>query len=209
MTDLSFVATVPRGFADLLAAEIAALGAANVKESSGGVSFMGPLSVGYRALLESRLASRVLLEVGRAPIGSTEDLYALAHGIDWRLHLDPKGTLACEFTGKHPTINNTHFGALKLKDAICDQLRETTRLRPTIETTRPDLRVHAHAQRNEVTLLVDLAGDALSRRGYRLAGGEAPLRENIAAGILMRAAGHVLRRRAVSFSIPCAVRARS
>ena len=148
---------------------------------------MAPLAVGYRACLESRLASRVLLEVGRAPIGSTEDLYALAHGIDWREHLDPKGTLACEFTGKHPTINNTHFGALKLKDAICDQLRETTRDRPTIETQRPDLRVHAHAQRNEVTLLIDLAGDALSRRGYRLAGGEAPLRENIAAGILMRA----------------------
>jgi 23S rRNA (guanine2445-N2)-methyltransferase / 23S rRNA (guanine2069-N7)-methyltransferase len=187
MTNLRFVATVPRGFADLLAVEIAAIGGTAIKETSGGVSFDGPLAVGYRACLESRLASRVLLEVGRAPIGNTEDLYALAHGIDWREHLDPKGTLACEFTGKHPTINNTHFGALKLKDAICDQLRETTRDRPTIETQRPDLRVHAHAQRNEVTLLIDLAGDALSRRGYRLAGGEAPLRENIAAGILMRA----------------------
>jgi 23S rRNA (guanine2445-N2)-methyltransferase / 23S rRNA (guanine2069-N7)-methyltransferase len=187
MTDLRFVATVPRGFSDLLAMEIAALGGAAIKETSGGVSFDGSLATGYRACLESRLASRVLLEVGRAPIGSTEDLYALAHGVDWREHLDPKGTLACEFTGKHPAINNTHFGALKLKDAICDQLRETTRNRPTVETQRPDLRVHAHAQRNEVTLLIDLAGDALSRRGYRLAGGEAPLRENIAAGILMRA----------------------
>jgi 23S rRNA (guanine2445-N2)-methyltransferase / 23S rRNA (guanine2069-N7)-methyltransferase len=184
---LRFVATVPRGFADLLAAEIATLGGVALKETSGGVSFDGSLAVGYRACLESRLASRVLLEVGRAPIGSIDDLYDLAHGIDWRDHLDPKGTLACEFTGKHPAINNTHFGALKLKDAICDQLRETTRDRPTIETQRPDLRVHAHSQRNEVTLLIDLAGDALSRRGYRLAGGEAPLRENIAAGILMRA----------------------
>jgi 23S rRNA (guanine2445-N2)-methyltransferase / 23S rRNA (guanine2069-N7)-methyltransferase len=181
------VATVPRGFSDLLATEIAALGGLALKETAGGVSFDGPLAVGYRACLESRLASRVLLEVGRAPIGSTEDLYALAHGIDWREHLDPKGTLACEFTGKHPAINNTHFGALKLKDGICDQLREATGDRPTIETTRPDLRVHAHSQRNEVTLLIDLAGDSLSRRGYRLAGGEAPLRENIAAGILMRA----------------------
>ncbi len=187
MTDHRFVATVPRGFADLLATEIAALGASNVRESSGGVSFEGPLTIGYRACLESRLASRVLLEVRRAPVSTADDLYSFAHGIDWREHLDPRGTLACEFTGKHPAINNTHFGALKLKDAICDQLRETTRLRPDVETQRPDLRVHAHAQRGEVSLLIDLAGDALSRRGYRLAGGEAPLRENLAAGILIRA----------------------
>jgi 23S rRNA (guanine2445-N2)-methyltransferase / 23S rRNA (guanine2069-N7)-methyltransferase len=184
---LRFVATVPRGFSDLLMTEIAALGGTALKETSGGVSFDGPLAVGYRACLESRLASRVLIEVGRAPIGSTEDLYEFARSVDWRDHLDPRGTLACEFTGKHPAINNTHFGALKLKDAICDQLRDSTGERPTIETTRPDLRVHAHSQRNEVTLLIDLAGDSLSRRGYRLAGGEAPLRENIAAGILMRA----------------------
>ncbi len=187
MSQLRFVATVPRGFADLLAVEIAALGGAAIKETSGGVSFDGTLAVGYRACLESRLASRVLLEVKRAPVATTDDLYALAHGVDWREHLDPAGTLACEFTGKHQAINNTHFGALKLKDAICDQLRETTRQRPTVETQRPDLRVHAHAQKGEVSLLIDLAGDSLSRRGYRLAGGEAPLRENIAAGILMRA----------------------
>ena len=186
-TSLRFVATVPRGFADLLAGEITALGASAVRESSGGVTFEGPLAVGYRALLESRLASRVLLEIARAPVVTADDLYAFARGIDWRQHLDPRGTLACEFTGKHPAISNTHFGALKLKDAIVDQLRDTTRLRPSIETQRPDLRVHAHSGRDGVALLVDLAGDALSRRGYRLAGGEAPLRENLAAGILLRA----------------------
>jgi 23S rRNA (guanine2445-N2)-methyltransferase / 23S rRNA (guanine2069-N7)-methyltransferase len=187
VTSLRFVATVPRGFADLLAGEIASLGAAAVRESSGGVSFEGPLAVGYRALLESRLASRVLLEIARAPVTTADDLYAFAHAIDWREHLDARGTLACEFTGKHPAISNTHFGALKLKDAIVDQLRDATRLRPSIETQRPDLRVHAHAGRDGVALLIDLAGDALSRRGYRLAGGEAPLRENLAAGILLRA----------------------
>lgn len=187
MTALRFVATVPRGFADLLAGEIAALGAAGVRETSGGVHFEGSLALGYRALLESRLASRVLLEIGSAQVATAEDFYAFARGIDWREHLDSRGTLACEFTGKHIAIQNTHFGALKLKDAIVDQLRDTTRLRPSIETQRPDLRVHAHAARGAITLLIDLAGDALSRRGYRLAGGEAPLRENIAAGILLRA----------------------
>jgi 23S rRNA (guanine2445-N2)-methyltransferase / 23S rRNA (guanine2069-N7)-methyltransferase len=184
---MRFVATVPRGFADLLAGEIAALGGLNLRETSGGVSFDGSLAVGYRALLESRLASRVLLEVARAQVVTTDDLYDFARGVDWTSHLDPSGTLACEFTGKHAAITNTHFGALKLKDAICDRLRDSTGQRPSIETTRPDLRIHAHAARDGVTLLVDLAGDALSRRGYRLAGGEAPLRENIAAGILLRA----------------------
>src|SRR5690606_726049 len=101
--------------------------------------------------------------------------------------MDPRGTLACGFSGLHPAINNTHYGALKLKDAIVDQLRDTTRLRPSIDTQRPDLAVQAHAARGEVVLSIDLAGEALSRRGYRLQGGEAPLRENLAAGILMRA----------------------
>ncbi len=158
-----------------------------MRDHAGGVNFEGPLATGYKVLLESRLASRVLLEVASGPVVDTDDLYALARGVDWRQHMDPNGTLACEFTGNHPAITNTHFGALKLKDAICDQLRDTTKLRPSIETQRPDVSVHAHAQRGQVSLSIDLAGDALSRRGYRLAGGEAPLRENIAAGILMRA----------------------
>ncbi|HYP81687.1 MAG TPA: bifunctional 23S rRNA (guanine(2069)-N(7))-methyltransferase RlmK/23S rRNA (guanine(2445)-N(2))-methyltransferase RlmL [Steroidobacteraceae bacterium] len=187
MNPLRFFCTVPKGFADLLAAEITALGGSAVRETSGGVGFEGTLAVGYRALLESRVASRILLEIARAPVTSADDLYALAHGVDWREHLDSRGTLACEFTGQLAAITNTHYGALRLKDAICDQLRDTTRQRPSVETTRPDLRVHAHAQRGETSLLIDLAGEALSRRGYRLAGGEAPLRENIAAGILLRA----------------------
>lgn len=184
---MRFVATVPRGFADLLAAELTALGAGAVRDSAGGVSFEGSLEIGYRACLESRLASRVLLEVARAPVADTAAFYDLGRGVDWSEHLDPNGTLACEFTGKHDAINNTHFGALKLKDAICDQLRDTTGHRPSIQTTRPDLRVHAHAQRGVASLLIDFAGESLSRRGYRLAGGEAPLRENLAAGILVRA----------------------
>jgi 23S rRNA (guanine2445-N2)-methyltransferase / 23S rRNA (guanine2069-N7)-methyltransferase len=184
---LRFVATVSRGFADLLAAEISALGAVNVRESTGGVTFEGPLAIGYRALLESRVASRVLLQVAQAPVTTADDLYELMRTVDWRLHMDSRGTLACEFTGKLAAINNSHFGALKMKDAIVDQLRDTTHHRPTVETTRPDLRVLAHASRFGVSLLIDLAGDSLSRRGYRLAGGEAPLRENLAAGILMRA----------------------
>ncbi|MEP7313538.1 MAG: bifunctional 23S rRNA (guanine(2069)-N(7))-methyltransferase RlmK/23S rRNA (guanine(2445)-N(2))-methyltransferase RlmL, partial [Pseudomonadota bacterium] len=182
-----FVATVPRGFSDLLALELAALGAERINERAGGVSFEGPLATGYRACLESRLASRVLMQVATGPMHDAQTLYDVVHSVDWREHMDPQGTLACEFTGLHPSITNSHFGALKVKDGICDQLRDTTGGRPTVQTARPDLRVHAHVNRSAVAISIDLAGESLSRRGYRIAGGEAPLRENVAAGILLRA----------------------
>lgn len=181
-----FVATVPKGFADLLAVELAALGAEDLRERAGGVTFRGTLATGYRACLESRLASRVLLQVANASMHDAQSLYDAVRAVDWREHMDPKGTLACEFTGQHPSITNSYFGTLKVKDAICDQLRDTTGGRPDVQTDRPELRVHAHASGNQVTISVDLAGESLSRRGYRIAGGEAPLRENVAAGILLR-----------------------
>lgn len=182
-----FVATVPKGFADLLALELAALGATDIRERAGGVTFWGTLATGYRACLESRLASRVLLQVGNASMTDAQSLYDAVRAIDWREHLEPGGTLACEFTGTHPAITNSYFGTLKVKDAICDQLRDTTGARPDVQTERPSLRVHAHAAAGQVTVSIDLAGESLGRRGYRIAGGEAPLRENLAAGILLRA----------------------
>jgi 23S rRNA (guanine2445-N2)-methyltransferase / 23S rRNA (guanine2069-N7)-methyltransferase len=158
-SELRFVATVPRGFADLLAQELATLGATDVRERAGGVSFRGSLETGYRACLESRLASRVLLQVGNASMtGGTDSLYDAVRAIDWRQHVDPRGSIACEYTGAHPAISNTHFGALKIKDAICDQLRDTTGQRPDVSTERPSLRVHAHVGGGQVTVSVDLAG---------------------------------------------------
>ena len=186
-TSHRFVATVPKGFADLLAVELETLGATDIRDRAGGVTFRGTLATGYRACLESRLASRVLLQIHSASMTSADQLYEAVHAVDWREHMDPQGTLACEYTGNHPSITNSYFGTLKVKDAICDQLRDTTGFRPDVQTDRPELRVHAHASRNEVAISIDLAGESLSRRGYRIAGGEAPLRENVAAGILMRA----------------------
>ncbi|MFM1885566.1 MAG: hypothetical protein RL026_723 [Pseudomonadota bacterium] len=187
MSELRFFCLVPRGFADLLAGELRALGAADVVERTAGVSFRGDLRTGYRACLESRLASRVLLQVGNASLRDAQSLYDAVRAVDWSLHLAPRGTLACEATGSHPALANTHFAALKVKDAICDQFRDATGLRPDVRTERPDLHVHVHLTRDQVTLYIDLAGETLSRRGYRLAGGEAPLRENVAAGVLLRA----------------------
>jgi 23S rRNA (guanine2445-N2)-methyltransferase / 23S rRNA (guanine2069-N7)-methyltransferase len=181
-----FLASVPRGLADLLAKELTALGAAQVRERATGVTFSGTLEVAYRACLESRLANRVFLEIARFEAGSAEDFYRGARQIDWSAHLGPGATLACDFSGKHPTITHSHFGALKLKDAIVDALREASGARPDIVLDRPSVRVHAHAHGTQITVSLDLSGESLHRRGYRGAAGEAPLKENVAAGLLLR-----------------------
>jgi 23S rRNA (guanine2445-N2)-methyltransferase / 23S rRNA (guanine2069-N7)-methyltransferase len=186
-TEHRFLASCPRGFADLLAREIGSLGASEVRERSLGVSFTGDLVCAYRACLESRVASRVFLEIARFEAASAEDFHRLARDVDWTLHVDPRGTIACDFTGRHPAITHTQFGAQRLKDAIVDRLRDVTGVRPDVETRRPSVRVHAHAHGASITLSLDLSGEGLHARGYRLAGGEAPLRENVAAGMLLRA----------------------
>jgi 23S rRNA (guanine2445-N2)-methyltransferase / 23S rRNA (guanine2069-N7)-methyltransferase len=182
-----YVASSPRGFGDLLARELQSLGATEVRERALGVEFSGPLAVAYRACLESRVASRVFLVVAEFEAPTDESFYNAVRAIDWRAHIDPRRTLACDFSGKHPALTHTRFGALRLKDGICDQLRDATGERPDIATERPGVRVHAHANGPKVTVSLDLSGEGLHRRGYRAEAGEAPLRENLAAGMLMRA----------------------
>ena len=186
MTTLQLLASVPRGLADLLAKELTSFGATEARERATGVAFSGTLETAYRACLESRLANRVFLEIARFEAASAESFYSAARELDWSQHLGSRATLACDFSGKHPTITHSHFGALKLKDAIVDALRDATGARPDIVLDKPGVRVHAHAHGTEITLSVDLAGESLHRRGYRGAAGEAPLKENVAAGVLMR-----------------------
>ncbi len=187
MTLLRFLASVPRGLADLLAKELATLGASDVRERTTGVAFTGTLETAYRACLESRLANRVFLEIAHFEAASADGFYSAARECEWGQHLGPGATLACDFSGKHPTITHSHFGALKLKDAIVDSLRAATGARPDIALDQPSVRVHAHARGTAITLSIDLSGESLHRRGYRGAAGEAPLKENVAAGVLMRA----------------------
>src|SRR5580692_2271105 len=153
----------------------------------GGVQFRGGLDVGYRACLWSRVASRVLLEIAQFDAPDEAAFHRGVAAFDWAPHIDPARTIACDFTGTHPTITHTHFGALRLKDGICDRLRADTGSRPDVELGRPAVRIVAHAHRQRITLSLDLAGEGLHRRGYRTEAGEAPLRENLAAGILLRA----------------------
>ena len=182
-----FIASAPRGFADLLARELTSFGAHDVRERSTGVAFTGSLDVAYRACLWSRLANRVFLEVAEFEAGTTDEFYAWSKRVDWAAHIGAGTTIACDFTGKHPGITHTHFGALKLKDAIVDSLRDTAGYRPDVSVEQPGVRVHAHANRSKISLSLDLSGESLHRRGYRGAGGEAPLKENVAAGVLVRA----------------------
>jgi 23S rRNA (guanine2445-N2)-methyltransferase / 23S rRNA (guanine2069-N7)-methyltransferase len=186
-TSRNYLASAPRGFADLLAQELSALGAVGTRERATGVAFSGTLECAYRACLWSRIANRVFLVVAQLQAHDAQEFYAGVRAIDWTAHFAPAATLACDFSGRHPAITHTHFGALKLKDGIVDALREQTGARPDVALERPDVRVHAHAHGNAITVSIDLSGDSLHRRGYRAAAGEAPLKENVAAGILMRA----------------------
>ena len=184
---LKFLASAPRGLADLLARELESCGVGELRERSTGVAFTGSLESAYRACLWSRTANRVFLELASFEARDAQEFHAAVRRIDWTAHLEPGATLACDFSGRHPAITHTHFGALKLKDGIVDAVREATGSRPDIALERPGVRVHAHANGTRVTVAIDLAGESLHRRGYRGGAGEAPLKENVAAGMLLRA----------------------
>ncbi|PAU87398.1 bifunctional 23S rRNA (guanine(2069)-N(7))-methyltransferase RlmK/23S rRNA (guanine(2445)-N(2))-methyltransferase RlmL [Pseudomonas sp. WN033] len=184
---LEFFVTCPKGIEGLLLDELHALGIDSVKETLAGVSVQGSLEQAYRTCLWSRLANRVLLVLARFPATSAEDLYRGVQAIDWADHLAVSGSLAIDFSGQLEGVDNTHFGALKVKDAIVDQLRQADGSRPNVDRKQPDLRINVHCRRGEVQLALDLSGQSLHQRGYRLQQGAAPLKENLAAAILIRA----------------------
>jgi 23S rRNA (guanine2445-N2)-methyltransferase / 23S rRNA (guanine2069-N7)-methyltransferase len=189
---MQFFATCPLGVADLLAVELKEFGATRARELKSGVEFEGDLGVAYRACLWSRTANRVLLQLAVFDVRSAVDLYKRVQSIEWSEHLKPSGTLAVDFSGEVPGITNTQFGALKTKDAIVDQLRGKFGERPSIDVERPDIRVNVHAHRDRATVSIDLSGDSLHRRGYRARGVAAPLKENLAAAILLRSGWPVI-----------------
>ncbi|MGB8327583.1 MAG: bifunctional 23S rRNA (guanine(2069)-N(7))-methyltransferase RlmK/23S rRNA (guanine(2445)-N(2))-methyltransferase RlmL [Steroidobacteraceae bacterium] len=198
----NFLASAPRGLADLLLRELEALGVADARERGAGVTFGGDLETAYRVCLNSRLASRVYVELAHFDAAAADEIYAAIRDIDWTRHLARGATLACEWSGRHPAITNTQYGALRIKDAVCDRLRAATGERPDVRPDRPSVRLHAHASGTRVTLSLDLAGEGLHRRGYRREAGEAPLRENLAAGILLRAGWPELAREGAEFLDP-------
>lgn len=176
----------PPGVADLSAAELRACGAAQVSEFKLGVQAEGSLEVAYRACLWSRTASRVLLPLGTFPAANQEQLYEGISAIDWQQHINPTGTIAIDFGGSSSGITHTHFGALKTKDAIVDQFRARTGERPSVQLDQPDVRIDVRVDRDRATVSLDLSGESLHRRAYRARGVAAPLKENLAAAVLLR-----------------------
>ncbi len=183
-----FLATCPRGLEELLADELRAFGADPHKTTVAGVHFQADLATAYRACLWSRLANRIVLSLLREEgIERPESLRRAVSGVPWARHLRPGATLAVDFHGRSEQIRHTRFGAQTVKDGVVDALQATGHSRPSVDLQRPDLRLYAHLHRGRLTLGVDLSGESLHRRGYRRDVGHAPLKENLAAALLIRA----------------------
>ena len=146
------ILTCPKSLESLLLEEASGLGLEEAREQTAAVRGFAPIEVGYRLCLWSRLANRVLLVLRRFPVSNAEELYQGVLAVDWAEHLDPAGTLAVEFSGHGAGIDNTHFGALKVKDAIVDKLRTAEGIRPSIDKVDPHLRVHLRLDRGEAVL---------------------------------------------------------
>ncbi len=183
----SLVLTSPKGLETLLLDEAAGLGLQDGRSHVSTVHGRATLETAYRLCLWSRLANRVLLVLGCFRVDTPDALYEAVCSIDWSEHLLPSGSLAVEFSGHGSGIDNTHFGALKVKDAIVDSLRAQSGQRPSVDKVEPDVRIHARLERGELMLSLDLSGFSLHQRGYRLQQGAAPLKENVAAALLLRA----------------------
>jgi 23S rRNA (guanine2445-N2)-methyltransferase / 23S rRNA (guanine2069-N7)-methyltransferase len=184
---LALFATAPRDLVSLLRRELEGLGARHLRAGHAGVRFRGDLGVAYRACLWSRLAGRILLPLKSFRCATEEQLYSGVKAIQWAEHLGPGGTLAVDFTSTRSRLHHTRFGAQRVKDAVVDQLRERTGERPSVDRERPSVRINAHVDRDVATIAVDLSGTGLHRRGYRRQGGPAPLKENVAAAMLIHA----------------------
>jgi putative N6-adenine-specific DNA methylase len=179
-----FFAPCPRGLEALLVDELGALGAVGAASVPGGVAFDGGWAACYAANLHSRLASRVLWRVAEFGYRGENDVYDAARGVNWPDYFAAGRTLRVNVTAQASPLRSLEFITLRIKDAICDRWRADTGGRPSIERARPDVRVHAFLEKDRGTLYLDTSGEPLFKRGWRRQAVEAPLRENLAAGIL-------------------------
>ncbi len=187
MPTYQLFATTPKAMETILTDELQALGIHNIKATLAGVAFQGDLETAYRACLWSRTANRILLVLSSFAVKSQEDLYKGVQKIDWFEHINAEDSFAVSFSAKNSAaINNTHFGALKVKDAIVDQMRAKFQTRPSINTEQPNIRINVYLHGETAQLSLDLSGESLHRRGYRDVSIKAPIKENLAAAMLLR-----------------------
>ena len=181
----SWYATCPRGAETVLARELEDLGAKGIRAGQGGVRFTGERETALRACLDLRTALRVLEPVAEFDATNAEELYAGAEKVPWSDLIAPGQTIAVSATGRAPGLTHTHFVELKIKDAVVDALRGRTGTRPDVDPRTPDVLIVAHLHAGKCSLSLDLAGDLLSNRGYRVRTVEAPLREALAAAVVL------------------------
>ncbi|GAB2181229.1 class I SAM-dependent RNA methyltransferase [Denitratisoma sp. agr-D3] len=179
-----FFAPCPRGLEPLLQEDMTAIGASNVKIVPGGVGFDGRWEACYRANLESRIATRVLWRQASGPYRSETDIYRLAYDVAWHKLFDVARTIRIYVTAQRSPLKSLEFITLKVKDAVCDRFRAELGSRPSIDTKNPDIRIHLFLTDREATLYLDTSGEPLYQRGHKIAKVEAPIKENLAAGIL-------------------------
>jgi putative N6-adenine-specific DNA methylase len=181
----SFFATAPRGLEALLAQEVQSLGAKDAVATAGGVSFSGSWEVCYRVNLWSRIASRVLWQVGAFGYRSEQDLYDAARGVAWQQYFSVQRKIRVNVTAQKSPLKSLEFATLKVKDAVCDRFRDRTGSRPDVDRAAPDVRIHVFLEAASGILYLDTSGEALFKRGWRMDVADAPIRENLAAGIVM------------------------
>lgn len=186
MTQHKFTVTAARGMLPILAKELSAIGIKQTKQEQGNIRFTGTLEDAYRVCLWSRVAIRVLLPIKHVPAASTDELYEGIKQIEWEQHIDgDDATIAVDFNSFRSKIKHSQYGAQRVKDGIVDRLREITGERPSVDLYQPDVRINVYVKHNQATVSIDLSGESLHKRGYRVKTTQAPLKEHLAAAILL------------------------
>ncbi|HEY6897429.1 MAG TPA: THUMP domain-containing protein [Rhodocyclaceae bacterium] len=180
----NFFSPCPRGLEALLAEDVTAVGGQSVQPVPGGVAFQGNLETCYRVNLESRIATRVLRRMARGSYRGEDDIYKLATGVAWPRFFASERSIRVYVTAQRSPLKSLEYITLRVKDAICDRFRADKQERPNVDTKNPDVRIHLFLTDTEATLYLDTSGEALYQRGHKIAKVEAPLKENLAAGIL-------------------------
>ena len=183
---LRLFATCAKGLEPLLFDELQQLGAEQVRQTQGGVWFEGDLNCAYRTCLWSRLANRILLHLGETFFKKAQDIPVAVAETPWELVFNSNQSFLIDFSGRHPEIRHTQFGAQLIKDGIVDRFRAQELNRPNVSKENPDIRINAHIQKDQLTWYLDLSGESLHKRGYRQQQGSAPLRETLAAAVVLR-----------------------
>ncbi|WHZ21920.1 MAG: 23S rRNA (guanine(2445)-N(2))-methyltransferase [Nitrospira sp.] len=183
-TNHAFFAPCPRGLEAVLADELKDLGASAVQPTAGGVHFHGPLSLCYLVNLRSRIASRILWRIAEAPYRDEQDVYDAAMAVRWQDWFTPQQRIKVKVSAQHCPLKSLDFVTLRVKDAVCDRFQHARGKRPTVDTHAPDMLIAVFLDRTTCTLYLDTSGDPLFKRGWRKSAGDAPIRENLAAGLL-------------------------